>query len=111
MLWSNTPEFCLFCSNYAAHIGQYAPQIQHSPSLKSHNHDQQSLFTYLFSKHLQFHFSSYIVPQHCRTHLAIHICACINTLNSFFAFATLVLLTKSYYGFTEMCKHVCYVHT
>ena len=38
MLWNIAPEFCLLCSNYAPYVSQYAPQIQHLPSLKSQKH-------------------------------------------------------------------------
>ena len=36
MLWSNVPEFCLLCSNYAPYVSQYAPQIQRFLSVILH---------------------------------------------------------------------------
>ena len=33
MLWSNAPEICLLCSNYAPYINYYTPQILHFLSL------------------------------------------------------------------------------
>ena len=59
MLWSNAPEFCLLCSNYAPYVRQYAPhaQIQNFLSLNLQNHEyQQSLFIYLFSEYWHFVF-------------------------------------------------------
>ena len=57
ILWSNAPEFCLLCSNYAPYVSWYVPQIQYFLSfivLKSQNHEYHwFLFTY-FPNTVQF---------------------------------------------------------
>ena len=51
MLWSNAPEFCLLCSNYAPYVSQCSPQIQHFLSLILLKSGLSAFFIYLFSKY------------------------------------------------------------
>ena len=44
MLWSNAPEFCLLCSNYAPYINHFAPQIQHFLSLILQHYEYKQSF-------------------------------------------------------------------
>ena len=78
MLWSNAPEFCVLCSNYAPYVSQYSPQIQHIapfsyPTYLKYNIMSIScaVLIYLFSKYCAI--SSQLVPLQSSTHLAIHI--------------------------------------
>ena len=80
MLWSNAPEFCLLCSNYAPYIyvSQYSPQIKHFapfsyPTYLKYNIMSIScaVLIYLFSKYCAI--SSQSQFPYSLAHTAIHI--------------------------------------
>ena len=77
MLWSNVPEFCLLCSNYAPYVSQYAPQIQRFLSVILHVYHyvcldgtQMDLFCSIVTKNINRNFYVAVYSNYKNLHIA-----------------------------------------
>ena len=77
MLWTIAPESCLLYSNYAPHVSQYSPQIQHLLSFIQLK--LQKFMSIIYHSLCLFIFQCcaisafWLVPLQSNAHLAVHI--------------------------------------